>query len=275
MRYYLEDKKALAYLGEKATVEFWDRHWEVEIDILRKRIFRSTSDNLFVPTVKKHLQPGSTILEGGCGHGYLVYALRFQGYKAIGVDFSNKTVRKVNRAVPDLDVRYGDVKSLSIEDGELDGYISVGVIEHFWEGYHTILSEMNRTLKSGGFLFISFPYMSPLRKLKATLGGYKVSSYLQIENHRDKFYQFAFNWQQVVEDMEKYGFTLIERKPFDGIKGFKDELTCFRPWLQPIYNGKKNKRIKPYIDILSKPFASHCILLVMQKSHTVDNLIPK
>lgn len=264
MRIYLKDKRALAYFEQKATPDFWDEHWKTED--FRRRIVSYKSDKLFIPLVKTYLPPGSTVLEGGCGQGHLVHALQYKGYKAIGIDFAESTVQQINEAVPELDVRLGDVRNLPIGDNELDGYVSVGVIEHFWEGYQSILSEMRRTLKKDGFLFVSFPYMSSLRRLKLKLRGYPISHTGALEDRKDTFYQFALDWKAVLQDFQQLGFTLKATKPFDGIKGFKDELTWFKPWLQPIYDWKAHKRLRPRLDKLFIPFASHCILLVMQKT---------
>ena len=108
--------------------------------------------------------------------------------------------------------------------------------------------------------------MSPLRRLKATLWGYPISHIQALEDQQDTFYQFALNWEIVLHDLQQLGFTLKKTKPFDGIKGFKDELTWFKPWLQPIYDGKTHRTLRLRLDRLFRPFASHCMLLVMQKT---------
>jgi SAM-dependent methyltransferase len=263
MQVYIKDKKALAYFHKEANPQFWDEHWQM--DSLRDHILSSTSGGIFFSVVKKYLPVGSTVLEGGCGRAHLVHALDYQGYKAIGVDFARETVRKINEAVPGLDVRFGDVRNLPIANSELDGYLSLGVIEHYWEGYRGILAEMRRTIKNGGFLFISFPQISALRQLKVKTRIYSVSSSQQLEDHSGNFYQFAFNWRQVSQDLQTFGFRLIERWPFDGIKGLKDEVTFLKPLLQPIYDGKRHQRLKIYLDKILRKFTSHCHLLVMQK----------
>lgn len=261
---YLSDRQALAFYQEKATAEFWDRHWQ--IDDLRRYLEASTDDGLFVPAVKRNLPPGSLVLEGGCGRGQIVHALQHHGYRAVGVDFAAETVTRVKQALPELDVRLGDVRNLPIENATLDGYISGGVIEHFWEGYTPILAEMRRTLKPGGFLFITFPYMSPLRQFKARIGGYPRKLAHELDTQKDRFYQFAFPVAQVQNDLQRLGFIACERRPLDGIKGFKDELTWFRPWLQPIYDGKRGQYLVSLLDRLFKPYAAHTVLLVMQKT---------
>ena len=264
MKIYLKDKQIIAHFHKKASSEFWDDHWDIEN--FRSYICSCTSDNLFIPMVQKYLPAGSTVLDGGCGRGQLVHALKVNGYRAIGVDFAEKTIQKIKKSVPELDIRLGDIRKLPLETNELDGYLSVGVIEHFWEGYSLILEEMQRTIRKNGFLFISFPYLSPLRKLKICVGGYRERSTYQLETQQNSFYQFVLNWKAVLQDLQQYGFILKEVLPWDGVKGLKDELTWFKPLLQPMYDGKKFGRIRPYFDKLFVPFASHCMLLVMQKT---------
>ncbi len=183
---YLPDKQALAYYREKASPEFWDRHWS-EAD-LQGLLQGSTNDGFFAPIVERHLPLGSTILEGGCGIGQIVSALHNLAYKAIGVDIAPETVRMVKEVVPELDIRLGEVRNLELPDSSLDGYISAGVIEHFWEGHMEIAREMHRTLKVGGILFISFPYMSPLRRLKAALNSYPSIDSNLLNDQVDQFY---------------------------------------------------------------------------------------
>lgn len=263
MKIYLNDKYALAFYQQQASADFWDHHWE--IDDLRSVIVSCTSDGLFLPLVKKYLPQGSMVLEGGCGRGQLVHALYYQKYRVIGIDFAEKTVRRIHEAVPELDVRIGDVRHLPIENNTLDGYLSAGVIEHFWGGYHPIFAEMSRTLKLGGFLFVSFPYVSLLRRFKIALRAYPIRYSHDMEADQGTFYQFALRWQHVVQDLEQFGFQLREACPYDGIKGFKDEFTWFKPLLQPIYDGKTFQQYRPILDKWFKPFAAHCMLLVMQK----------
>jgi SAM-dependent methyltransferase len=263
MRIYLPDKQAIAFYREKASPEFWDIHWQV-VD-LRALVLSTKNDGLFIPAVKRHLPSGSTVLEGGCGRGQLVHALQYHGYKAIGVDFASETIKSIQEAVPELDVRHGDVRALDLPDNSLDGYLSLGVIEHFWEGHFPIIKEMQRTLRVGGFVFVSFPYMSPLRRLKVGLRLYPVKESRSLNDQHEHFYQFALSAGNIQADLEDLGFELREKLTYDGLKGFKDEVTLFRPWLQEIYDGKRGYRWRRPLDNLFKPFASHGALLVMQK----------
>lgn len=264
MRIYSPEKRALIYIEKKATPGFWDAHWNSEN--LRQDIVACT-DSWYASYLKKYL-PGEKgiILEGGCGKGQQVYSFKCQGYNAVGIDFAEKTVNAINELVPEIDVRFGDVRRLPFEDGEIAGYWSIGVIEHFWEGYAEIINEMKRVIRPGGYLFLTFPYMSPLRKLKANLGLYteEING-----NLTEDFYQFALDHKAVISNLEKRGFYLKEEVGFDSIKGLKDEVKLLNKPLQKLYDYRGTKsyiyRMKNCLDKLFLPFASHCILLVLQK----------
>lgn len=261
---YVRDKQAIAFYREKATAEFWDKHWNT-MD-LRALLINSKDDNLFVPLVKEYLPKSSVILEGGCGTGNIVHALQYQGYRPIGVDFASDTIKKIKEAVPELDVRVGDVRALDLPDAALDGYVSVGVIEHFWDGYEPIIREMHRTLRLGGFLFISFPYFSPLRRTKIFLGMYPSARKQELEARADAFYQFALSPTRVLADLEALGFQRRRFLTYGGIKGLKDESALFRPFLQEVYDGKRARHWRRYLEELFRPFSSHSALLVLQKN---------
>src|SRR3990172_6474911 len=264
MKIYIPENRSLAFIEKKATSEFWDKHWEV--DDLRNQII-NCRDSWFIEIMKKYL-PGDKgiILEGGCGRSHLVHAISYQGYNAVGIDFAEKTVKRVNEAVPEIDVRYGDVRNLPFRDGEIAGYWSIGVVEHFWDGYEKIIKEMMRVIRTGGYLFITFPYMSPLRRLKAYFDLYDKKL---DKDMLDKFYQFALDPRKFTDDLKCLGFTLKEQVPFDGIKGVKDEVRFLKKPLQKLYDYNGTNvfiiKIKSYLDTLFRPFASHCILLVFQK----------
>ena len=164
-----------------------------------------------------------------------------------------------------MDIRLGDVRNLAIAENSLDGYVSAGVIEHFWDGYHEIISEMHRTLRPGGFLFISFPFMSFLRRWKNRFGLYQKADSDSLADMQGEFYQFALTTNHVIADLQSLGFLLLEKLSYSGIKGFKDEVSWMRPWLQDVYDGKRGRHIRHHLDHLFKPFASHSALLVMQK----------
>jgi len=166
---------------------------------------------------------------------------------------------------PEVHPTLGDVRDLPLEDESVDGYWSLGVIEHFYDGYGAILSEMHRIIKRDGYLFLTFPHMSKLRQIKARKGLYEI-----LQANGDvvaDFYQFALDEHQVIEEFEEYGFKLILNQDFDGVKGFKDEIRTGRSYMQAIYDGKtlKTRLVKKALDVLLQFWASHMVLLVFKK----------
>ena len=263
LRFYDPNKNRLVYLGRAASSEFWDEQWS---SLQATKQIEKKRNPLITGKTKKYLPIGSRVLEGGCGRGEYVYLLGKSGFSTIGIDFAKKTVKKINELYPNLDIRFGDIKNMDFDDGFFDGYWSFGVIEHFYDGYEDVVTEMCRVLKPQGFLFIIVPTMSPLRKYFSKKGKYPIWEH---ENHDvDKFYQFALDANKIVTDFENGGFKLREMRPYGGLKGFKDEVTFLKPVLQPIFDSQNIfiKAIKIFLDFILQPIAAHTTLFVFQKN---------
>lgn len=258
--YYDSREERLVFVRAAASADFWDRHWQT--GQLRKSVTRG--NGFVVNKTKKYLSPNAKILEGGCGRANTVWGLQQAGFEAVGIDFAEKTVEAINEATPEIDVRFGDVRDLPFEDTSFDGYWSLGVIEHFYEGYQSIQSEMLRVLKPGGYLFMTVPAVSPLRRLKVLLGRYP--SFEPSEELLADFYQFALTPARIVEDFEASGFKLLERHGMDGLKGLKDEVTLLKPALQALYDGKGwiARQVRSRIGKMLGP-TFHMMFFAMQK----------
>lgn len=264
-KYYDKNHNRLVYCEQRATPKFWDQHWDVEN--FQSKVKNSRNNPFILNNTKIFLKHGK-LLEGGCGMGGNVYCLHHNGYDAFGVDFAKGTVEKINRFFPELKITEGDVRSLPFEDDFFDGYWSLGVIEHFYVGYEDILKEMKRVVKKGGYVFLTFPYMSPLRKFKAKLDLYD-KKYENDNRDTKNFYQFALDATAVRDDFEKHGFILKYAKAFDGLKGFKDEVLIFKPILQKLYdyNGRSFlvHRSRFLLTNLLANFSAHMILIIFQR----------
>ncbi|OGH94953.1 MAG: hypothetical protein A2538_04670 [Candidatus Magasanikbacteria bacterium RIFOXYD2_FULL_41_14] len=264
MEYFDKINNRLVFVEKSPTAVFWDDLWTSSGD-LKKQIVSVRKDNLVCLISKKYLKTGDKVLDGGCGKGQFVYALQnYFRFDTYGVDFAEKIVAKINQTIPTLKIKLGDVRNLSFEDDFFDGYWSLGVIEHFYDGYDSILLEIRRVLKKGGFLFITFPHLSWLRKLKIKLGKYR--EFVGSEDNKKDFYQFALDDHKVIEDIEKLGFVLKHSKKIDGVKGLKDEVSVTKPILRVVYNSNFLilKVIKFFLNKLLSFFSSHMILLVFE-----------
>lgn len=254
----------LVYFGEPATEEFWDRHWSR----FGPRDYGPTIPrrSLVVRETSRYLAPGSLVLEGGCGPAVNSWYLHRLGYRTLAIDYAPMTVIRVARRAPEVRPSLGDVRQLALPTGALDGYWSLGVIEHFYDGYDAVLDEMHRVLRSDGMLFLTFPCMSRLRRLKRRLGAYP--PWPASGHDLDRFYQFALAGETVVGDLRQLGFRPIRRVPFLGVTGLCEELgspgRLLDAWLS---GGSRTRRwARAAADAAVRRFSNHCLLLVMRKS---------
>jgi SAM-dependent methyltransferase len=262
-RYYDKPNKRLVYFGQIASPLFWESHWEK--DKFKDSVERGKASRLILGTLKKYTpNKKGRILDGGCGNGQVVYSMHAYGYRGIGVDYAEKTVKRVNETFPELDVKLGDIRNLQFPDDHFAGYWSLGVIEHFVDGYIDVLKEIRRVLVNGGYLFMSIPSMSLLRRLKAKLGLYQELT----SGRKGSLYQYVLSPDTVVRDLEANGFELIEKRPLSGLKGFKDEVNLLRPLLQKLHDYKGQSfwinGFRYVLDNILASFAGHMTFLVLK-----------
>jgi ubiquinone/menaquinone biosynthesis C-methylase UbiE len=265
MRYYDKKNNRLIVEGLNPTPKFWDE--QSVIKELKKHIESAKNERFVSNVTAEFIKPDKTkkILEGGCGRGHFVYSLMDHGYDAYGIDFAKETIKKIHLVMPDLNVNVGDVRDLDFPDNFFDGYWSLGVIEHFFEGYDEILREMERVIKKGGYLFLTFPHVSFLRKIKMRMGIYPTFNPDTFD--MKLFYHFALDPVKVKSDIEALGFKLVYSRQLEGIKGLKDEVLVLKKPLQRVYDSQNFfvKVINYFLARVLAPFSAHAILQVFKK----------
>ena len=251
----------LVYLHAKATPGFWDRHWQAE----GRPPVRDRHDDV-VTVTRRYLPAGARILEGGCGRADRVKALADAGFDAVGVDFAEQSVRQARLDFSSLDIRLGDVRALEFAAGTFDGYWSLGVIEHFWDGYDGILSEAARILRPAGLLFLTAPWLSPYRRSKLRAGGYPSTDF---SAEPASFYQFALCRKEVRTALERHGFQLLRWRGLASDWSLKEEMTSLRQPIDWLLNsrGTLAKRVLRRV-ILSglNGYCGHSFLAVARRA---------
>lgn len=263
--FYDQIKQRLIFLHQRPSPDFWDELWAGS-DLLAA--FKTAAHEQFVTGITRQFLPANestAILEGGCGRGEILFALRQAGFNAVGIDFAAQTIRRTKMIMPDLPVTVGDVKKLPFPDNRFDGYWSLGVIEHTFSGYEPIINEMQRVIKPGGFLFITFPFLSLLRRAKARLGAYP--SFKHTASQPSAFYQFAFTRRSVQRDLERLGFRIRYARAVDGYKGINEELPQLMPAMRRLAASASPlvRLAATALNEAAAPLAGHIMLLVMQK----------
>ena len=220
-------------------------------------VARGSVNSSMVRLILKHMPKQGRILEAGCGSGWLVKLMRDAGYDAEGVDYSKELVASVNQAYPDLPVRFGDVTALDVPDHTYSGYISLGVIEHRWEGCGPFLIEAKRVMQPGGMLFFSVPYFNGLRK-----NQYAGTIDNDPKRH-DDFYQYGFDEPFFRKAIAASGLELVTFEQYGLRRGLQEEM----PQFQRLINSRIGKSLLDSVENngIALNFAAHMIVAVARQ----------
>ena len=107
------------------------------------------------------IKPSSSVLDEGCGWGYLVMLLAQLGHRATGIDLDKEQLEvaselsKYNK-IP-ARFLYMDAKQTDFSDGEFDVIIQMEALEHMGDDWSRSIKEISRILKDGGQLVLSTP----------------------------------------------------------------------------------------------------------------------
>ncbi len=206
--------------------DLWDGHWEDNIRVDLKKFYHpylsgflgyGQLQRIFI----RHLPRKGLILDGGCGMGQYVVALRSRGYDCFGVDFAPKTVERVKSYLPDLPVKTGDICHLNLNDESIDAYFSLGIVEHFQDGPYDALKEALRVLKKDSVLIVSVPHVFPWRRLDANPEGTPLPD-------NASFYQYAFSPDEFRTILLNTGFQVESEYGYSSHYAFRLRFKIFR-----------------------------------------------
>lgn len=220
--------------------EIWDENW-------KERSFENQVRELRInPTYWRLLdilKKGDKVIEAGCGYGQWVYALDKQGYDITGVDIAEKTISKLKKIFPNLKVMTADVENLPFKDNQFNAYLSFGVIEHFPDGPEKVLSEAQRVLKKGGLLYLTIPYLTPLRFIKSLIS----------KKENGQFYQYLYSKDEIKKIIENMGFKVNKIDKYDFITALRKDYPLFYKILVFLTkkNMQSNTKINKDIDLLN------------------------
>ena len=204
--------------------EFWEENWGDQGFDLQLRF--CALDPLR-PLLEHHAQPGTMMLEGGCGMGQYVSYYSARGVHIVGLDFAGRTLAKLHTRQPDLMLCRGNVAALPFRDNSFDTYYSGGVMEHFEGGASIALQEAHRVLRPNGILLISVPYLSPLRRLLSVKRDeWKSVSTSELadtqEDHSLQFFQYAYTIREFKELLRAAGFRVLSTRGYAVLWGLQE-----------------------------------------------------
>jgi SAM-dependent methyltransferase len=107
------------------------------------------------------LSQGRSLLNIGCGDGYLEQTARQRNWNVISVDPDAKSVERLKSL--HIDARRGNIETLPVEAESVDVVICTEVFEHLTpEVLEAGLNQIRRVLKPGGLLIGTVPYRETL-----------------------------------------------------------------------------------------------------------------
>jgi SAM-dependent methyltransferase len=210
--------RLVMYRTGAGTPEFWEKTWLVSPPC---RMRGYTLPRWYQPVFERWLKRDGLIVEAGCGNGNLLRMMtnHWPDTRIEGLDFAENAVAENRRIHPEGRYRVGDVRDLPYQTGELAGYLSMGVVEHFDDAERArILREAARALRPGGVAVITVPHLSPARRFRTLIGGFDPEP----PGPTPGFYQFFFTTREITRQVEAAGLRVVAIDGYDCKRGLSD-----------------------------------------------------
>jgi len=226
----------LAYYAQHPDQEFWFNLWAAQD--FERMVWQAQHIDPG-PFLAARLPKRGWVLEGGCGLGQYVAVLSSDDRRVVGGDFSLLTLEIAKQHRGNLLLTALDLTDLPFSDGSFDAYILIGVVEHLPAGPQPILVEAYRVLKPGAQLFLSVPWLNPLRRAMA--------GQLRAENERLRasgvpFYEYAYTTGEVRDFLCGAGFRPKQFMPYSPAKGAREFLPFLRLYRSLTTDGDSSQQ---------------------------------
>lgn len=116
------------------------------------------------------IKPDAKILDVGCGPGEMIKDIMLFNRQIYGIDIASEMVQIANERIKNISkndlqayIAEGDIENLQFEDQFFDVIICSGVVEYLKDDTMW-LSEINRTLKTNGYLIINITNKYSIRR---------------------------------------------------------------------------------------------------------------
>jgi SAM-dependent methyltransferase len=171
--------------------------------------------------IDRHMKPGGTIADVGCGPAQYAEPLLQRGFTYHGIDIAPEMYAPVQKKLagdPKAKFSVGTIENIPLETASVDGAIVVGVIEYVASDAKSF-PELHRVLKPGGILVVTFPnVLNPWHAIRTLLRPVlspvlrRLARNPEIANTvwvSDMVYR-VFRPNAVAADLERAGFEVVD-----------------------------------------------------------------
>ncbi len=199
-------------------MEEWDKYWAGKQKIyshLYDRIAVFYRERIIKPYLKHYINSyfdqNAKILHAGCGGGQVEEEIA-SSFTIIGMDISPNALRLYTECHDESNLILGDITSIGIKEGSLDGIYNLGVMEHFSENdINKILREFRRILKKNGVLILFWPPEYGMTVIFLKIVHFFLNSILRWDIHLHPPEPNLIKSKKWVENIvNKSGFSLVE-----------------------------------------------------------------
>ena len=161
-----QQKQVNAYFQAEST--FWKEVYSSSDVYAQIHQLRHVTTLTWIDSLS--LAPGSSVLEIGCGAGFMAIALAKRGLHVQAIDSTEAMIEQAQRnaqvsgGTESLSLSIGDVSALAFEDASFDLVVALGVIP-WLEVPVLAIQEMARVTKPGGHIIFTADNRSRLNAL--------------------------------------------------------------------------------------------------------------
>lgn len=126
---------------------------------------------LLARLMKKYLRERDLlVIDLGCGTGFMLEMLTRQGYRMVGLDLRPEGLRAARQMQTSAWLLQAEAVHLPLKDNTFDVILLLDVLEHVDD--RTLLAEIVRIVRNGGWVFISVPAMPWLWSYRDEAAGH-------------------------------------------------------------------------------------------------------
>ena len=168
----------------------------------------SSSTRQFIPPLldAANVSENMSVLDVGCGPGYVAAAAAERGAQPIGLDFSNEMIGIAKQAFPHLEFREGDAQSLPFADATFDRVLANFALLHLAEPERAC-ADACRVLKPGGkFGFTTWAHVAENPFVKIVDDAIQAHANLAVDLPPGPPYYLFARPEEFREALERAGF---------------------------------------------------------------------